>query len=629
MKKLLVLFIAMVLLVSVDKSFAQEQPKVEDLIKQIKQLKSDLAELEDRVSSTERHTVVDKVNLSIDFRTQAISAHYKDVRGLPEWASGMLQLWAFDRLAVDGTRLGGSLQNPGTVSPTPTNYTFNPSFMNKYQASLMPMFSDMINAGFIAPMDPTNPAVGAYIFFPNPAPGSAGPALMTNSLGNPHFSSTFGAGDLAKYQGMFKSIAPQKYDSNNDIMFTNRLRVNLDSKVSDNLSFSGRLAMYKTWADASGVKFYNGNMNTMNMDGNDASVPTDDLLKVERAYFVYKNRWGKVDWHLSFGRRPATDGPPLELKANSEVGGSPLAHIINWQFDGASWGFELEELTGIPGASFKLCYGVGFESGVGNSYSLTSQSNVDDVHMFGFIAKLYDNKKTKAMINYAHAFDITDGFTGTVIMPFTINALDIDGNGVFDEYYLNPNWGGYVSRMQPTANIGSMDMINLLYQSKVKDISYFISLALSNTNPDGRSMNPMMQFMGQDALLNDNGEQKSRTGYSVWAGIKAPIAVTKGQLGLEYNYGSKYWLNFTGAEDNVVGSKIAVRGDVYEVYYIQPIISKNFFLTLGAQFYDYDYTNSGSPLGAPKKISDVSALDSLMPVVDKINVYYLSATYRF
>lgn len=618
MKRLFILFAAILFLVFSDKGFAQEQPKVEDLIKQIKQLKSDLAELEDRVSATERHTVTDKVSLGIDFRTQAISAHYKDVRGLPEWASGMMQLWAFDRLAIDGTKIGGNPLPPGS------SYTFNPAFLQKYGATLQPMFPAMVSLGFVNG--------GAFLDMNSNntfEPTADLPILGNNSLGNPHFSGIFGTTDLAKYQGMFKSIAPQKYDSNNDIMFTNRLRVNLDSKLTDNVSFSGRLAMYKTWADSSGVKFYNGNMNTMNMDGNDVSVPTDDLLKVERAYFLYKSRWGKVDWHLSFGRRPATDGPPLELKSNSEVGGSPLAHIINWQFDGASWGFELEELTGIAGASFKLCYGVGFESGVGNSYSLSSQSSVDDVHMLGFIAKLYDNKKTKVAINYAHAFDITDGFTGTVIMPFTINALDIDGNGVFDEYYLNPNWGGYVSRMQPTANIGSMDMANILFQSKAKDINYFISAAISTTKPDGISKNPMMQFMGQDALLNDNGEQKSRTGYSIWAGIKAPINVTKGQLGLEYNHGSKNWLNFTGAEDNVVGSKIAVRGDVYEVYYIQPITHKNFFLTLGAQFYDYDYTNSGSPLGAPKKISDINALDSLMPVVDKINVYYASVTYRF
>lgn len=622
MRKILLLVFMFSFILLTGKGFTQEQPKVEDLLKQIKQLKADINDLEERISVTERHTATDKVSLGIDFRTQAIAAHYKDVRGLPEWSSAMMQLWAFDRLAVDGTKIGGNPLPAGSSS-----YTFNPAFLQKYGATLQPMFPAMVSLGFV------NSNSTAFLDMNANSTYDANadlPILGNNSLGNPHFSGIFGTADLAKYQGMFKSIAPQKYNSNNDVMFTNRLRVNLDSKINDNLSFSGRLTMYKTWADASGVKFYNGNMNTMNMDGNDVSVPTDDLLKVERAYFVYKNRWGKVDWHLSFGRRPATAGAPLELKEHSEVGGSPLAHIINWQFDGASWGFELEELTKITGASFKLCYGVGFESGVGNSYSLSSQNDVKDVHMLGFIAKLYDDKKTKAMINYAHAFDITDGFTGTVIMPFTINALDIDGNGTFDEYYLNPNWGGYVSRMQATANIGSMDMANILFQSKVKDINYFVSAAISKTDPDGTSKNPMMQFMGQDALLNDNGGQESKTGYSIWAGVKAPINLTKGYLGLEYNHGSKNWFNFTGAEDNVVASKLAVRGDVYEVYYIQPIVGKNnFFMTFGAQFYDYDYTNSGSPLGAPKKISDVSALDSLMPVVDKINVYYASVTYRF
>ena len=268
-------------------AFAQTAQSYDDLLKQIRQLKTDVTELEDRISTTEKHTAVDKLNLGIELRVQAISSHYKDVRGLPEWASSMMQLWAFDRLAVNGTPIGGSLQNPGGVSnPAPTAYTFNPTFLGKYGATMQPMFPNMIAAGFIAPMNPTDPTVGAYVFFPTPAPGSAGPAIMPNSIGYPHFANIFGNGDLAKYQGMFRGISPDKYNSNNDIMYTTRLRLNMDSKVNDNLSFSGRLAMLKAWSDSSGVKFYNGNMNTMNMDGNDASVPTDDLLKVERAYFV-------------------------------------------------------------------------------------------------------------------------------------------------------------------------------------------------------------------------------------------------------------------------------------------------------------------------------------------------------
>ena len=101
------------------------------------------------------------------------------------------------------------------------------------------------------------------------------------------------------------------------------------------------------------------------------------------------------------------------------------------------------------------------------------------------------------------------------------------------------------------------------------------------------------------------------------------------KLGLEYNYGSKYWFNFTGAEDSLIGSKLATRGQVYEAYYIQPIMGSNFFLQLGGQYYDYDYSGSGNPLGAPVKISKLTSLDSLFPVVDKVWNAYLSATLRW
>lgn len=101
------------------------------------------------------------------------------------------------------------------------------------------------------------------------------------------------------------------------------------------------------------------------------------------------------------------------------------------------------------------------------------------------------------------------------------------------------------------------------------------------------------------------------------------------RLGLEYNWGSKYWFNFTGAEDSLVGSKLATRGQVFEAYYIQPIYKDNFFLTLGGQYYDYEYTGSGNPLGKPVKIDEATAFDTLNVVIDEVWTAYLSATLRF
>ena len=76
-------------------------------------------------------------------------------------------------------------------------------------------------------------------------------------------------------------------------------------------------------------------------------------------------------------------------------------------------------------------------------------------------------------------------------------------------------------------------------------------------------------------------------------------------------------------------SKLAVRGEVYEAYYIQPLYSHNFFAKIGTQYYDYEYSGSGNPLGAPVKISEITSLDALNPVVDKVWNYYASVTFRY
>jgi hypothetical protein len=247
----------------------------------------------------------------------------------------------------------------------------------------------------------------------------------------------------------------------------------------------------------------------------------------------------------------------------------------------------------------------------------------------GWIANLYEDDKTKIINMYAHAFDVTDGFTGLVVMPFTMTGLNPDADGRYTAFTMDPNTGAYISRTEPTANIGDLDIVTLLGQSEFKDVAFFVDLALSHARPSGISMSPMLQFMGTDALLNSNGEQFDRTGYSVWAGVKTPVAWTDGVIGFEYNWGSQYWLGFTGGEDNIAGSKLATRGSVYELFYNQPLVDNKLMLSLGAQYYDYDYSGSGSPMGEPVKISELTSFDTFMPVVDTMWNYYVTLAYRW
>lgn len=451
-------------------------------------------------------------------------------------------------------------------------------------------------------------------------------------------SGGFNGGTLQQIQQGMATMAaagmvppPNKVDADNDIIYTNRLRIEMKARINPQLTFGGRLAAYKVFGDSSGVKFNQGSMGDVTFDGNTSSLPHGDTLRMERAYFNYKTEAGRVPINFSAGRRPSTEGPPLEYRNYSLEGGSPLATIINWQFDGASLTFGLEDITGIPGASFKLCYGVGFEGDWGNSSSLSSsQPDVSDVHMYGFIADLYNNDVTSVALSYAHAADITDGFTGLTVMPFIVSRQDTNNDGV-DEYFFQRNPGGYISRIEPMTNIGDWDAASLLLRTnladKLADIDLFLAGSWTHTNPSNLSRNPFYEIMGM-GLLSSNGELKARDGYSIYAGAIFPMPYDA-RLGIEYNWGSEYWLNFTGAEDSLVASKLAARGQVWEVYYHQPIFKRNFFLTLGGQYYDYEYTGSGNPLGAPVKISEASSLDTLNAVVDKVWLAYLSATLRF
>ncbi|MDC0357960.1 DUF3373 family protein [Oligoflexia bacterium] len=415
----------------------------------------------------------------------------------------------------------------------------------------------------------------------------------------------------------------EKRDFDNDSILTNRLRLNMKAKINENLDFQGRITSYKVFGDSTGVKAYNG-LNDVTFDGNSTSLPRGDQLRLERAYFNLKGDWGEVPVNFSLGRRPSTEGPPLEYRNNSLVGGSPLAHIINWQFDGASLAFGLEEVTGLPGFDFKLCYGVGFESGWNNDPSPIN--GVDDVHMLGFISQLYGDGETSVTMNYAHAFDITDGFAGQTVQPFYVSR-NPDGTLSFV-----PNSGNFISVVNPETEIGDWDAVTLLFTHNASetfgaDVDLFLSLAYSHTDPSNVSNIAFYQMMGQ-GLLSSGGNLDAEDGFSLYTGTVLPV-YNGSRFGLEYNYGSKYWFNFTGAEDSLVGSKLAVRGHVFEAYFMQPVYKDYFFVTLGAQFYDYDYTGSGNPLGAPVSISSLTALDALNPVLDQVWNGYLSATVRF
>ena len=322
-----------------------------------------IEELEERLDAAERHAVLDSVLFSGDYRFEAhtikatVPAHF------------------------DGMQLQNMLVN--------TLFFFG--------------------ANGRPPMSPDE--VGSYI-----ANNYGDYRYYTDNLTFEDIQQMMGQFPPELQQQLLGSLLPYTavpgYHADNSVLYTNRLRLRLDAKVAENVSFSGRLAMYKVFGDSTGVQVFNGQPTSVNVDGTTVGVPNSDILRVERAYFSW-NEIGGVPFYLSIGRRPSTEGAPLTMRNDEPRGGTPLGALINFQFDGITVGYRVHDNSTV-----RLCYGLGYESGFGSGDILKlPPDRLKDVHFLGLNWDIWDTEKNFVQITVARAFDVTDGFNGLIVLP--------------------------------------------------------------------------------------------------------------------------------------------------------------------------------------------------------------------
>jgi len=428
-------------------------------------------------------------------------------------------------------------------------------------------------------------------------------------------------------------------DVRNAILYTTRLRLGMKAKVWDNVDFSGRLSMYKNWGDSTGVKVFDS-WSSYTMDGTMGGNTTGDIVHVERAFFNWKNIGGS-DFYLSIGRRPSTYGPPSQFRENELRGGTPSGHLVHFNFDGITLGYHLSELTGIEGQAVRFCYGQGYESEYGNG-ELFNQINVKDTHLGGFNIDALDDGTNFLQFTLFRAQDVTDGFKGVLAVPTSFLPASFQ-QAMFPGFTM-------LTRVQPSTNIGDITLGGVGFvREEDNGINWFTSFGWTQTDPNGKAglfggllsdaeMVPVTSdgnpldgtntIVGMAPTGNSTSDSK-KDGFSVYVGVQIPTG-DFGKFGLEYNFGSKYWMPFTQAQDDVTGSKLATRGHVGEAYYIYDV-NPNMFIKLAGLYYDYNWTGSGAPVGEPKKVQDVidGKAYSMLPVLDKVYDVNASLTVKF
>lgn len=407
--------------------------------------------------------------------------------------------------------------------------------------------------------------------------------------------------------GAFAVVVPT-YKPRDATLYTNRLRLDMHAKATQDVSVTARLAMYKTFGaedDAAVVNngaapFFADRVGVF--DGTLGHVPSSSFINADRAYATLSNIGGRDMW-FSVGRRPSTAGAPSNLKLNEPRpgnGGTPSL-LVDYAFDGMTLGYA-PDVDGFPGAYAKVCYGRGFESG----FRHTPANSISDTDMLGISVIPIDTDKLRVWTQWNRGYHIFDA----PVMKDTA-----------------------FGNTMPKADLGNIDWFGAGAMGTIKNVgpgnlNVFGDVAVSVTRP---SNNVSSQFGFQGLLTGgffapEAGNRK--TGSAIAVGLRYDLP-SRTKVGLEYNRGSKNWITFAPAADDMWTSKVGTRGNVYEAYVIQELDAKpvssfgsKAFFRLGFQYYDFKYTGSNNWVGAPVRIADMNGqFSTLTPLKRAYDLY--------
>ncbi|MEY2689803.1 MAG: hypothetical protein RL375_4002 [Pseudomonadota bacterium] len=407
--------------------------------------------------------------------------------------------------------------------------------------------------------------------------------------------------------GSFAVTVPA-YKPRNDLIYSNRLGLDLSAKAAQDVTVNARFVMYKVFGEQDAGALTNGSSAPFFadrvgvFDGTLGRVPSSSLLNVDRAYATWSNIGGEDLW-FSVGRRPSTQGAPTNFKLNQAkpgTGGTP-ALLVDYAFDGMTVGYA-PDIDALPGSYLKFCYGRGFESG----FRSTPGNSLQDTDMAGLAVVPLDTDPLRVWLQWNRGMNIFDA-------PAMRNT--------------------YFGDTSAKANLGDIDWWGLGAMGTIKNagpgaLNWFADVGVSITHPNN---NVSAQFGFQGLMTGGFFAPEaptSKTGTGLWMGLRYDLP-SGTKLGLEYNHGSKNWITFAPAAGDMWTSKAGTRGHVYDAYLIQDLSNKpvssaqaKTFLRLGMQVYDFQYTGSNNWVGAPMKISEVNGqMMTMTPLSKAVNVY--------
>ena len=401
--------------------------------------------------------------------------------------------------------------------------------------------------------------------------------------------------------------------------WVSRLRLTMSYDITDNLKFYGQLVAFK---------YFNLNVATQSQDVLDmveTRYPSDLTLRVERAYFD----WWITSWlTLNIGRSSSPEGPPAELKENTERNTAWGVQMVEAATDGVSLTFNMSSL--LEGTSLRLSY-MPFATFV------DARTNYDN--------GLFSNGGFKDMQAYAAMYEMKIPGLGDNVFQLgstVVPQFRPRNNAIFvlDPWTSAPNTAIFPDTNSLPQDLGLYAQLNTLLE--VKDflgtgLDFFGAYALTILNPTYKTEtypipvasnglgvyypgNPPTFALAWPSGVDlpypvglasyDDAKKGPHHGEFVFVGFRYSLPEQLWsffkdypfRVGFEFNRGTKYHVIFSAPSDLLI-NKLSVKGNVFEAYLIQQLVPNHLFMRLGYVYLQREYT--GTYIGPTQRVNQL------------------------
>ncbi|MBN2526329.1 MAG: DUF3373 family protein [Deltaproteobacteria bacterium] len=368
--------------------------------------------------------------------------------------------------------------------------------------------------------------------------------------------------------------------------WTHRVKLSMTYDFGESLRFYSQLGVYK---------YFNETLNTIGVIDHGANAyPRDNAFRLERVYFD----WFIADWlALSIGRIASPDGPPTELRENTERRSGWGVQMVNATIDTIMATFYLPKKMYLR--TFYSPFGTHLNFAMNNEVSLFDDGGFDILHSWGAIFETAIPKMDDSIfqVGFWHIPKFSPRNTPIILPGATDLVYPTDPTGQDLGMFMQAN---ALLQLNNIFNSG-LDLFgaySLTFLNPTEHtVTYNMKMTLDAFNPDGTPVMigpPIPELQEQLTSTRTDSKQfgmasfeegagSKNFGHSIYAGFRYTLPFSETfptRIGGEFNWGTRYHLAWSHANDQLL-NKLGNKGLAFEGYLIQQMVPKHLFCRFG------------------------------------------------